>query len=1044
MPNVDDFLLKSDATNSEIDNKMKDALAASSSDALTWVYDIKSHSMTFTIFDFDGNPINTVTIDNFCKSILDLHLIFPEDEALFSVFCAELDAGKDSITVEFRGICEDYQNVWFRYIGQTILDDDQRPYQVKGRKFDITREKNLLEGQRISQDPLTGLYHREKIRELINEQMESDPDINSAYILIDVDRFSEINKAFGQMQGDTLLQTIAGIIYTNFMTKDLVGRIAGDQFLVYCTNIDEDKVDELVTGLQKRVGEAVVDTNGRPVTLSIGSSFSPKDGTSFDILYTKADLALYEAKQTGGNKYLRFDNESMKDICMGYTLFKMDAFSDDEVRLDKAAKKVNKKLFDYSFDILSKEADIKTALEKVLSEVCLHYDLDRALLSEKGTSGSGIKNTAGWSRKEDTVDRRIVSAIAEKCWSDIEMNSSDEDYIVFEEGRSEKIDLLREIVALKNAPVSSLMFTIFDGGEMVAVMVFEAFTHHDFKENEIATINSVVRLIRSYLLSNQVKHELESESIINKNVMDAQKVIYYIVDEDSYNAKYFSKYAKNLFPHAEYGKKCYETIYGLSAPCENCPILVGKGSDKFVQRYDNVVSKWFNYTATRMKETESKKDMLICVTDVTDFMGKVRGEDTLTVADSFDKFVYSATNLMKAKDREYSLLCAGIKDFAKINDEYGYVIGDEVLKMFADLLKNGLKDGEMVCRIKGDDFAILLQKSDEENARGQLRGYAEVLNGEFKKRFPKLDIVLIAGLYNITPSDEYVNKCVDKALKARNLVTLDNDSFLGFFTYTQELEDRENEEKVMTAMIKAALKEKRFRVYFQPKVDVNDGAIIGAEALVRMLDDNGKLVPPGLFIPLAEKNGLIVDIDNEVYDQTFEYMAKWQREGKRLPLVSVNVSRIQLMDDSLPETIKGLCDKHRISTKNVELEITESVFFQDTERLIYMISRLKDYGFVISMDDFGSGYSTLNFMKKLPVDVIKIDGGFFMRNEMDKKSKAIISAIMQLTQNLEFETVSEGVETEEQVQFIKEQGGRCVQGYYFYKPMPAEEFEKLL
>lgn len=1044
MPGIDDFLVKSDTTNSEIDSKMKDALAASSSDASAWVYDIKTHSMTFNIFDFDGNLTDTVTIDNFCKNILDLHLIFPEDEALFSVFCAELDAGKEAVTVEFRGIGEDYQNVWFRYIGQTLLDDDGRPYQVKGRKYDVTREKNLQDGQTVNQDPLTGLYHRDKIRELISEQSETSTDTKSAYILIDVDRFAEINKAFGQMQGDTLLQTIAGIIYTNFMTKDLVGRIAGDQFLVYCTNIDEEKVDELVANLQKRVGEAVQDNNGRPVTLSVGSSFSPKDGNNFEILYTKADLALYEAKQTGGNKYLKFDYDTMKDICMGYTLFKMGAFSDDEVRLDKAAKKINKKLFDYSFDILSKEADITSALEQVLSEVCLHYDLDRALLQEKIPSGTGVKNTARWCRKEDHIDSQAIASIAEKCWSSIEMSASDEDYIVFEEGRSEGIDLFREIVSLDNAPVSSLMFTIFDGGEMVAIMLFEVFSHHDFKDNEIATINSVVRLIRSYLLNNQVKHELESESIINKNVMDAQKVIYYIVDEDTYNVKYISKYAKNLFPYAEYGKKCYETIYGLSAPCENCPILVGKGSDKFVQRYDDVASKWFNYTATRMKETESRKDMLICVTDVTDFMGKVRGEDTLTVADSFDKFVYSATNIIKANEREYTLLCTGFKDFSKINDEYGYVIGDEVLQMFARLLNDGLRDGEMVCRIKGDDFAILLQKADEEDVRDHCRRYSEAINQEFKKRFPKLDIVLVVGAYNITSTEEYVNKCIDKAFKARNLCNVDNNSFFGLYFYTQELEDKENEEKKMTAMIKAALKEKRFRVYFQPKVDVNNGAIIGAEALVRMLDENGKLVPPGLFIPLSEKNGLIVDIDNEVYDQTFAYMAKWQREGKRLPLVSVNVSRIQLIDDALPEKIKELCDKHRISTRNVELEITESVFFQDTERLIYMIRRLKDYGFVISMDDFGSGYSTLNFMKELPVDVIKIDGGFFMRNQMDKKSKAIISAIMQLTQNLEFETVSEGVETEEQVQFIKEQGGRCVQGYYFYKPMPEEEFERLL
>ena len=207
---------------------------------------------------------------------------------------------------------------------------------------------------------------------------------------------------------------------------------------------------------------------------------------------------------------------------------------------------------------------------------------------------------------------------------------------------------------------------------------------------------------------------------------------------------------------------------------------------------------------------------------------------------------------------------------------------------------------------------------------------------------------------------------------------------------------------------------------------------------------DGKMISPGLFIPLAEKTGFVVEIDRYVYEKTYEFISKWQKEGKKVPLVSVNLSRLHLIDDSTPQRMKDLADKYGLDPSSLELEITESVFFEDTERLINMIKRLKDLGFVISMDDFGSGYSTLNFMKTLPVDVIKIDGGFFMRSEMDNKSRAIISAIIQMTKNLEFDIVSEGVETQEQVDFIKEQGGTCVQGYYFYKPMSAEEFEKLI
>ena len=266
----------------------------------------------------------------------------------------------------------------------------------------------------------------------------------------------------------------------------------------------------------------------------------------------------------------------------------------------------------------------------------------------------------------------------------------------------------------------------------------------------------------------------------------------------------------------------------------------------------------------------------------------------------------------------------------------------------------------------------------------------------------------------------------------------------GYYKYSQEFELKEQEEELLKKKLRQSLKNGNFKVFFQPKVDVNTEQIIGAEALVRLIDDDGKIVSPGVFVPLAEKNGLIVDIDKEVYRQTFSYMNKWHREGKKVPLISVNVSRLHLTDDTLPEQMKTLSDRYSLGPEEIELEITESVFFEDVNRLIDMIKKLKSIGYVISMDDFGSGYSTLNFMKNLPVDVIKIDGGFFMKNAMDKRSKAVISAILQLTQNLEFGNVSEGVETKEQVQFIKEQGGRCVQGYYYYRPMPAEEFEKLI
>lgn len=1021
-----------------------DAFLGSCSSALIWEYDLATRVMKYTSFDSDGNPVSTNELPNFISAIRDMHIIFEDDVPSYDVFCAEMEAGKDFLQIEYRALNKDYQLVYYRSIAQTLKDEEGKPSRVIGRRYEITREKNQREGQPTNQDTLTGLQHRENIRKLVSDLQNENPNLNAAYILIDLDNFKEVNDTFGKMKGDVILQTVSGLIYTNFMPKDLVGRIAGDQFMVFCTDIQKEKVHELIKELMKRIRENVPEVNGHSLAISVGISYAPEDGQTFEVCYSKADMALYKAKKDGGDCLVEFSEEDCKDICIGYTMATMGKFTEDEVAYDKASKKVNKQLFDFAFEIMNRESDFSVAIETIFEELCLHYGLDRAQLIEFDEGREKIHVSSGWCRLDNDTDVEIFNSIPMTAWELTKDAYEGESYLIFKDGRSKNLDFFRELVRYKYPPVSSIQFPIMDNENMQAVVFFECFEEHNFMTNEIATINSVVRLIRSYLLSRRVKNDLETESVINKNVMDAQKVIYYIIDENTHEVKYLSKYAKEKFPYAHYGDKCYECIRRRKDHCKICPMHDGMGDSNSVRYFDENDGKWYTLTASRMKGINEETDVLVCITDVTDFLTKVRSEDNLTVAASFDSFVVSATKLLSQPERQNEIICLGISHFAKINDEFGYVTGDAVLKRLAELIREDIGEEDLFCRIKGDDFAILVNQDCEDAFSEYISRYSRILTSEFRQKHPAIEINCFAGMYPVKSEDEYVNKCIDSAMKARRLALSDITKTHGFCVYSNEIEEREIEEERVAGMIKKALEDKRFRVYFQPKVDVTDGSIMGAEALVRMFDEDGKMVSPGIFIPLAEKNGSVIQIDEEVYRQTFEMMARWKKEGKRVPLISVNVSRLHLFDDELPMKIKRLSEEYEVDASNVELEITESVFFEDTQRLVRMIKNLKDFGFTISMDDFGSGYSTLNFMKELPVDVIKIDGGFFMRNQMDKKSKAVISAIMQLTKNLEFESISEGVETEEQVQFIKEQGGRYVQGYYFYKPMPAEEFEKLL
>ena len=1032
----------------------KDILLNMVSASSSWEYDINTKNMRYISFDSISGQQKETIISDYRNRVKEMNLVFSEDKEIFDRFCDELDSGNDNIIAEFRAFSEDYKVLWFRHEGHAIKNQQDVIDRVVGRRFDITAEKEQSEpafdfkdSREMVQDQLTGLYHRLKAKALVeNELTEKMPSKESglvaALIIIDFDGFEQINETYGRMYGDVVLQTVSGVIYTNFMTKDIITRISGDQFMVFCNDIEEHKTNELLYELQIRLRNNVTLRDGKKISASIGYAFAPKDGQNFYSLYGSADIALKKAKERGGNCAMAYDPIVMMPSEPGLTLIKKSWHIGTEFEDDSKKTNINKKLFDFSFKALTKDKNTTSAIYDILKELCLHYGYDRALLFEQTVTGNNIITTVKWSKDPEDTDYEDGRKFSNSHWNLVPDSYRQNSYSIFENGRCDGMDYFREIVSLNHVPVTAIHFPILDDGCIKAVIIIECFEHHNFKQSELDTIGTVVQLISSYRLSQQVKDFLEAESIINKNVMDSQKVVYFVIDDRTKEIKYLSKQARKAYPSAEYGKKYYDVIIGQKLQDAVSSMDLDNKKDDTVEYYDEVNDRWYTITATKMKDAVNPDDTLVCITDVTDFLKRVKSEDSLTVADSFDSFVMTASKLLKNKEKTYRIICCGIRHFSKINDAYGYVVGDEILKHCAESIKARLTDGELLCRIKGDDFLILLNGERQSDYYKIFADCSRTLTEQFAPDCPGIEINCIAGSYDIPGEEEYINRCIDNALKARNVAL--NDSGSHYFKYTQELEEREKEESKLQDKMKKSLSNGGFTVFFQPKVDILSEKIIGAEALVRLKGEDGKMVSPGVFIPLAEKTGMVVDIDNSVYEQTFSLMAKWIKEGKNVPLISVNVSRLHLFDDELPAKMKALIDKHSLDPSQVELEITESVFFEDTERLINMIKRLKEIGFSISMDDFGSGYSTLNFMKELPVDVIKIDGGFFMKNAMDNKSKVVISAIMQLTQNLNFESVSEGVETREQVEFIKEQGGRCVQGYYYYKPMPADEFADLL
>ncbi|EOY7241705.1 putative bifunctional diguanylate cyclase/phosphodiesterase [Clostridioides difficile] len=416
--------------------------------------------------------------------------------------------------------------------------------------------------------------------------------------------------------------------------------------------------------------------------------------------------------------------------------------------------------------------------------------------------------------------------------------------------------------------------------------------------------------------------------------------------------------------------------------------------------------------------------------------------DNLTGANTIDKFVIDANKILcKNTQVKYALLYIDIDKFKYINDLFGYEVGNEILRNLTKIIKRNIFEEEMFARISADNF-IIIMKYIEEDITKRLKTIFEELDLFNNNQEEKYKLVLSCGIYFILPEDRDINSIIDRANIPHKMAKGGHKSSYAF--YDNKIHDQEIKEKEMENTMFSSLENKEFIIYLQPKIELNTGEIQGSEALVRWKRPDKGLIPPNEFIPFFERNGFVINLDLYVLEEVCIYLRKWIDAGINPVTVSVNVSRIHLYCNNFIETYKNIIDKYNIPAKYIELELTESIIFDNFDILIDIMNNLKKIGFLISMDDFGSGYSSLNMLKEIPMDILKLDQKFIMETYNSKRSKIIVTKVIEMAKELGMKVISEGVETEEQFKLLKEVKCDMAQGYLFGKPMPIEEFEHLI
>ncbi len=414
--------------------------------------------------------------------------------------------------------------------------------------------------------------------------------------------------------------------------------------------------------------------------------------------------------------------------------------------------------------------------------------------------------------------------------------------------------------------------------------------------------------------------------------------------------------------------------------------------------------------------------------------------DPLTGIFNKDKFLKKTRIMLdNNRDKKFAFIRFDIDRFQLVNSFYGVSEGDRFIKYLAMGLENLAKQRPNLTygRIEAEVFALCGEYETEQEVFELIERHIEIIKG-YNRNF---DLVPNFGIYFLDDLTLSPNVMLDRATLAAKECKGNYIDTVGIFK--PEMSSRlEKEQEIVNEMVQA-LQDEQFIVYLQPKYSLETNAPAGAEALVRWMHPKKGMISPGLFIPVFEKNGFIERLDHYVWEVICKYLKKWIDEGLKPNPISVNISRVDLYNPQIVDFIINLVDKYNVPHELFQLELTETAYMDNPQVMKQVVAGLKENGFTVMMDDFGSGYSSLSILKEIEVDVLKIDMRFFDSSGNDGRSENIIASVVRMAKWLGMPAVAEGVEKAEQVNFLGSVGCEYVQGFYFARPMPIDEYEKL-
>jgi diguanylate cyclase (GGDEF)-like protein len=568
---------------------------------------------------------------------------------------------------------------------------------------------------------------------------------------------------------------------------------------------------------------------------------------------------------------------------------------------------------------------------------------------------------------------------------------------------------------------------------------------------------------------NEMRYQLDLLKAMNQK-LTAKDRMYQLICDTISNAFIYYSFEKNelvtigkwsdFFDFEIRDIKEISKFFDVVQDAYALPLLDVLFSEKNNQTFASIeccmkdTKNWYSFSVQIVyDESGNPTDKVICIEDISkskhqnEELAYMAYYDGLTGLYNRNYFVRLLGEYLRQADEEnnvVSVLIVDIDDFRKVNDGQGIIVGDELVQMLGSFLKELCDEKIIVCHLNSDIYCIAIYAPAGEHSVDHV---IKTIQERTKQPFhlsggQELQITVSIGVAEYPEAADSALELLNCAeivmykgkAMGKNMVQFYNTAILDDFLYSVELDKK----------LKEAVFNENFEIYYQPQFDAHTKKLRGVESLIRWRDITGQTISPSIFIPVAEKNGMIISIGNWVVEQSVKQYAKWQEAyGKEFTL-SINISALQYNRYDFVDSLIAILDKYHVSPYSLELEITESVLIEDLQAVTEKLKQLKSYGIRISLDDFGTGFSSLSYLKKLPIDTLKIDKSFVDSVLSDRTTQIIMESIIGMVKALGFESIAEGVEEERQYEYLKEIGCDTIQGYLLSKPQPPEELEQLI